>query len=98
MMVLDRTERILKIFQDHAKNQEAKLQVEIAQLKYALPRLKRMWTHLSRIEGGFGFTKGPGETQIELDRRTIKNRIALLSKKLNWWQPAAKPEEKAINL
>lgn len=82
--VMDRTEVILKIFQIHARTQEAKLQVEIAQLKYTLPRLKRMWLHLSRIEGGVvGYSsKGPGEKQIELDRRYITNRIAKLSKKL----------------
>jgi GTP-binding protein HflX len=82
VMIVDRTELILKIFQTHARTQEAKIQVEIAQLKYTLPRLKRMWTHLSRIEGGFGFTKGPGETQIEIDRRMIKDRIAKLNRKL----------------
>lgn len=81
-MVIDRTELILRIFQLHAKTKEAKIQVEIAQLRYTLPRLKRLWTHLSRIEGGFGFTKGPGEKQIEIDRRLIKNRIAFLSTKL----------------
>lgn len=80
--IVDRTELILRIFQIHARTQEARIQVEIAQLHYTLPRLKRMWTHLSRIEGGIGFSKGPGETQIELDRRIIKERISKLSKKL----------------
>jgi len=82
VMIVDRTELILKIFQNNARTKEAKLQVEIAQLRYTLPRLKRMWGHLSRIEGGFGFTKGPGETQIEIDRRIIKDRISFLSSKV----------------
>jgi len=81
-MVIDRTELILQIFQSNARTEEARIQVEMAQLKYTLPRLKRMWPHLSRIEGGYSFTKGPGETQIEMDRRAIKNRISLLAKKL----------------
>jgi len=82
VMVIDRTELILRIFEQNARTSEAKTQVEIAKLKYMLPRLKRMWTHLSRIEGGYGFTKGPGEKQIEIDKRIIKKRIAKLSRKL----------------
>ena len=79
--VLDRSELILDIFADRARTREAKLQVELAQLQYLLPRLKRMWTHLSRIRGGIGL-RGPGETQLEVDRRVIRGRIATLKEKL----------------
>ncbi|MCZ6807218.1 MAG: GTPase HflX [Deltaproteobacteria bacterium] len=79
--VLDRAELILDIFATRARTGEAKMQVELAQLQYLLPRLKRMWTHLSRIRGGVGL-RGPGETQLESDRRLIGRRIAELRKKL----------------
>ena len=79
--VLDRAELILDIFATRARSGEAKMQVELAQLQYLLPRLKRMWTHLSRIRGGVGL-RGPGETQLETDRRMIGRRIADLRKKL----------------
>ncbi|KPP98685.1 MAG: GTP-binding protein HflX [Bacteroidetes bacterium HLUCCA01] len=79
--VLDRSGLILDIFASRAKSSTAKTQVELAQLQYILPRLTRMWTHLSRQKGGIG-TKGPGETQIETDRRIIKTRIATLREKL----------------
>ncbi len=79
--VLDRSELILDIFADRARTREAKLQVELAQLQYLLPRLRRMWTHLSRIRGGIGL-RGPGETQLEVDRRTIRDRIGTLKEKL----------------
>ncbi|MFH1422081.1 MAG: GTPase HflX [Planctomycetota bacterium] len=79
--VIDRSELILAIFAKHARSNQAKLQVELAQLEYELPRLKRMWTHLSRFEGGIG-TRGPGEKQIEEDKRVIRNRIAGLKRKL----------------
>ncbi len=79
--VLDRSELILDIFADHARTNEAKLQVELAQLQYLLPRLRRMWTHLSRIRGGIGL-RGPGETQLEVDRRVIRHRIGVLKEKL----------------
>ncbi len=72
--VLDRTALILDIFALHARSKEAKTQVELAQLEYMLPRLTRMWTHLSKQYGGIG-TKGPGETQIETDRRIVRDRI-----------------------
>ncbi len=75
--VIDRSGLILDIFAKHARSLEAKTQVELAQLQYLLPRLTRMWTHLSKQFGGIG-TKGPGETQIETDRRLIKVRIAKL--------------------
>lgn len=79
--VLDRTGLILDIFASNAKTAESKTQVEMAQLEYLLPRLTRMWTHLSKQKGGIG-TKGPGETQIETDRRLIRIRIANLKEKL----------------
>lgn len=72
--VLDRTELILDIFASNARTHEARLAVELAQLEYALPRLKRMWTHLSRMKMGVG-TRGPGEKQIEVDRRLVEKRI-----------------------
>ena len=79
--IVDRTELILDIFARRARTSEAKMQVELAQLQYMLPRLKRMWTHLSRIRGGIGF-RGPGETQLETDRRLISRRIRDLQGKL----------------
>jgi len=79
--IIDRAELILDIFATRAKSKEAKLQVELAQLEYLLPRLARMWVHLSRIRGGIGL-RGPGETQIETDRRMIRNKISQLKKKL----------------
>jgi GTP-binding protein HflX len=79
--VMDRAEVILDIFSTRARTHEAKLQVELAQLEYLLPRLTRMWTHLSRIRGGIGL-RGPGETQLETDRRIIRKRITALRGKL----------------
>lgn len=79
--VLDRSGLILDIFASRAKTSAAKTQVELAQLQYLLPRLTRFWTHLSRQQGGIG-TRGPGETQIETDRRLIDKRIASLKEKL----------------
>ncbi|HEX3232607.1 MAG TPA: GTPase HflX [Gemmatimonadales bacterium] len=79
--VMDRSEVILDIFSTRARSHEAKLQVELAQLEYLLPRLTRMWTHLSRIRGGIGL-RGPGETQLETDRRLIRQRIQGLKAKL----------------
>ena len=79
--VMDRPEVILDIFSTRARSHEAKLQVELAQLEYLLPRLTRMWTHLSRIRGGIGL-RGPGETQLETDRRIIRRRILALKAKL----------------
>jgi GTP-binding protein HflX len=72
--VMDRAEVILDIFSTRTRTAEAKLQVELAQLEYLLPRLARMWTHLSRIRGGIGL-RGPGETQLETDRRVIRRKI-----------------------
>ncbi|GJL79125.1 MAG: GTPase HflX [Nitrospinaceae bacterium] len=79
--VIDRSWLILEIFNDHARTREAKTQVELARLKYALPRLTRMWGHLSRQRGGIGL-KDVGETQIQLDRRLIRNEITKLERKL----------------
>ncbi|MGH7569660.1 MAG: GTPase HflX [Gemmatimonadales bacterium] len=79
--VMDRTEVILDIFATRALSYEAKLQVELAQLEYLLPRLTRMWTHLSRIRGGIGL-RGPGETQLETDRRVIRRKISVLKQRL----------------
>lgn len=79
--VLDRSNLILDIFASRAQTAQAKTQVELAQLQYLLPRLTRMWTHLERQKGGIGM-RGPGETQIETDRRIILNKISLLKEKL----------------
>lgn len=79
--VVDRAELILDIFATRARTAEAKMQVELAQLEYMLPRLTRMWTHLEKYRGGIGM-RGPGETQLETDRRLINNRIKLLKERL----------------
>ena len=79
--VIDRSWLILEIFGNHARTREAKAQVELASLKYALPRLTKMWGHLSRQRGGIGM-KDVGETQIQLDQRMIRNEIHKLEKKL----------------
>ena len=79
--VIDRTELILDIFATHAQTYESRLAVELAQLEYSLPRLKRMWTHLSRIKMGVGM-RGPGEKQLEVDRRLVEKRIADLRSEL----------------
>ena len=81
--VIDRTGLILDIFTKHAKSKEAKTQVELAQLVYLLPRLSRQWTHLERQMGGIGTRAGAGETQIEIDRRLIRNQISRLKKELD---------------
>lgn len=80
--VLDRTELILDIFSTRAQTHEARLAVELAQLEYALPRLKRMWTHLSRLKMGVGM-RGPGEKQLETDRRLVEKRISDLKRDLD---------------
>lgn len=79
--VLDRTQLILDIFAQRARSREGRLQIELAQLQYLLPRLTRMWNHLSRQTGGIG-TRGPGETQLEVDRRRVQERIARLERDL----------------
>lgn len=84
--VIDRTELILEVFRQRAESKEAKLQVELAQIRYEAPRLKRLWTHLSRqlgsagggASGGGGYLKGEGEKQIEIDRRILKRKIEAL--------------------
>ena len=79
--ILDRTNLILDIFAQRAKTSYAKTQVELAQCQYLLPRLKGMWTHLERQKGGIGM-RGPGETEIETDRRIVRNKISLLKEKI----------------
>jgi GTP-binding protein HflX len=79
--LLDRTELILDIFARRARTSQARLQVELAQLQYFLPRLRRLWSHLERQAGGIG-TRGPGETQLETDRRLVNRRIAQLKRQL----------------
>ena len=79
--VLDRSGLILDIFAQHARTHEGRLQVELAQLEYQLPRLTRLWTHLSRTQGGIG-SRGPGETQLETDRRVIRTKIGKLKERL----------------
>jgi GTP-binding protein HflX len=79
--VIDRTAIILDIFADHAQSAEGKLQVELAQLEYNLSRMRGLWTHLERLGGGIG-TRGPGESQIETDRRLARDRIAALKRRL----------------
>jgi GTP-binding protein HflX len=79
--VVDRAELILDIFATRARSAEAKMQVELAQLEYSLPRLVRMWTHLEKFRGGIG-VRGPGETQLESDRRLVNTRIKLLKERL----------------
>ncbi len=101
--VIDRTEVILDIFATRARTHEAHLQVELAQLQYALPRLKRMWTHLSRYKGGIG-VRGPGEKQLEEDRRLVTHRIQDLKDKLTKVQErkerevAARGDEPTVSL
>jgi GTP-binding protein HflX len=79
--VIDRTQLILDIFAQRARSREGRLQIELAQLHYLLPRLTRMWHHLSRQTGGIG-TRGPGETQLEVDRRRVQERIARVEREL----------------
>ena len=79
--VIDRSDLILDIFAARAKTAQAKLQVELAQYQYILPRLRGMWHHLERLGGGIG-TRGPGETEIETDRRIVRDKISLLRKRL----------------
>jgi GTP-binding protein HflX len=81
LRVVDRTQLILDIFAQHARSAEGKLQVELAQLEYNLPRMRGMWQHLERLGGGIG-TRGPGESQLESDRRLARRRIGILKRKL----------------
>jgi len=77
---IDRSDLILDIFARRARTAQAKVQVELAQYQYLLPRLRGMWKHLERLGGGIG-TRGPGETEIETDRRIVRDKISLLRKK-----------------
>ena len=79
--VVDRTQLILDIFAQHARSAEGKLQVELAQLEYNLPRMRGMWQHLERLGGGVG-TRGPGESQLETDRRLARRRVSLVKRQL----------------
>lgn len=79
--VVDRTQLILDIFAQHARSAEGKLQVELAQLEYNLPRMRGMWKHLERLGGGVG-TRGPGESQLETDRRLARRRVSILKNRL----------------
>jgi len=79
--ILDRSGLILDIFAQHARTHEGRLQVELAQMEYQLPRLTRLWTHLSRTQGGIG-SRGPGESQLETDRRIIRQRISKLKERV----------------
>lgn len=79
--VIDRSRLILDIFAQHARTHEGRLQVELAQLEYQLPRLTKMWTHLSRTQGGIG-SRGPGESQLETDRRIIRDRIKKMKERV----------------
>jgi GTPase len=80
--VIDRSRLILDIFAQHARTHEGRLQVELAQLEYQLPRLTRLWTHLSRTQGGIG-SRGPGESQLETDRRIIRERIKKMKERVD---------------
>ena len=91
LKVLDRTELILDIFASRAQTHQARLAVELAQLEYSMPRLKRMWTHLSRQKKGVGL-RGPGETQLEEDRRLVEHRIKDLRKQLHLIEERKKRE------
>lgn len=93
--VLDRTALILEIFGDRAATREGVLQVELAHLTYQKGRLVRSWTHLERQRGGLGFVGGPGETQIEADRRQLQERIVLLNKRLGKVQRTRNEQRKS---
>jgi GTP-binding protein HflX len=90
---IDRSDLILDIFASRAKTAQAKVQVELAQYQYILPRLRGMWKHLERLGGGIG-TRGPGETEIETDRRIVKDKIALLRKRLGEIDKQAQTQRK----
>jgi GTP-binding protein HflX len=92
--VIDRPELILDIFARHARSREARLQVELAQLQYMRPRLRRLWDHLSRQDGGIG-TRGPGETQLEVDRRRVGEKISRLRRALRERERVAATQRKS---
>src|SRR5262249_9101895 len=91
--VIDRTQLILDIFAQHAVSAEGKLQVELAQLEYNLPRMRGMWQHLERLGGGLG-TRGPGESQLETDRRLARRRVSVLKKRLQGLERQRKTRRK----
>ena len=94
LRVVDRTQLILDIFAQHAVSAEGKLQVELAQLEYNLPRMRGMWQHLERLGGGIG-TRGPGETQLETDRRLARGRVAQLKRRLRELQRRRETQRKS---
>ena len=94
LRVVDRTQLILDIFAQHAETAEGKLQVELAQLEYNLPRMRGLWRHLERLGGGIG-TRGPGESQLETDRRLARRRIAVLKRKLRELERRRETQRKA---
>jgi GTP-binding protein HflX len=94
LRVVDRTQLILDIFAQHAVSAEGKLQVELAQLEYNLPRMRGLWQHLERLGGGIG-TRGPGETQLETDRRLARRRIGLLKRRLRELERRRETQRKA---
>jgi GTP-binding protein HflX len=94
LRVVDRTQLILDIFAQHAVSAEGKLQVELAQLEYNLPRMRGLWQHLERLGGGIG-TRGPGETQLETDRRLARRRIAQLKRRLRDLERRRETQRKA---
>ena len=92
--IIDRNGLILDIFRKHAQTREAKTQVELAQLEYILPRLTRQWSHLERQMGGIGTLAGMGESQIEVDRRLIRQRISKLKKNLTYIEKERQTQSK----
>jgi GTPase len=94
LRVVDRTQLILDIFAQHAVSAEGKLQVELAQLEYNLPRMRGLWQHLERLGGGIG-TRGPGETQLETDRRLARRRVAQLKRRLGDLERRRETQRKA---
>jgi len=94
MRVVDRTQLILDIFAQHAVTAEGKLQVELAQLEYNLPRMRGLWKHLERLGGGTG-TRGPGESQLETDRRLARRRISILKRRLRGLESRRETQRKA---
>jgi GTP-binding protein HflX len=94
LRVVDRTQLILDIFAQHARSAEGKLQVELAQLEYNLPRMRGMWQHLERLGGGIG-TRGPGESQLETDRRLARRRIGQLRRRLKELERRRETQRKA---
>ena len=95
LRVVDRAELIMDIFARNARSHQAKLQVELAQLQYSQSRLTRMWTHLSRMEGGSVGTRGPGETQLETDRRIVRRKISILKDRLSEIEKQAHTQHKS---